>query len=308
LFESSILVARMDFLATELRPPRAASDDALLRLAAETGASGIHCGAGCDLSVVEPIAKAAARLGLEIGSLTAPLPERPLPRGRRLPRLAARERDERAAAIALAEKALTVGAGAGAHRFVVDFGGVALESARPEALARAFARREMDEDEAGAKVLAAALAERRARAGDVTDACLWALERLVRLAEPLGLGLVLPVGATPWEAPTPREARALAETFAGAVGLAWDPGRLSVLAALGLPISDERLKALAASAVLSIENDAVGLDAGYLPGLGERDGRVAALAPAAGTPRVVRGTADATDAEVAAAVAGVRAG
>jgi hypothetical protein len=293
----------MDFLSTELRPPRAASDDALLRLAAEAGASGIHCGAGCDLSLVDALARAGARLGLEVGSLTAPLPERPLPRGRRLPRLAATERDERAAAIALAEKALTIGAGAGARRFVVDFGGVALESVRPESLWRAFARREMDDDESGATLLAAALAERRARGGDITDACLWALERLVRLAEPLGLGLVLPVGATPWEVPTPREAGELAETFAGAVGHAWDPGRLSVLAALGLPISDDRLKALAKGAVLSIENDAVGIDAGYLPGLGERDPRLAAFASAAGTARVIRGGADATDEEVAAAVA-----
>jgi hypothetical protein len=111
------------------------------------------------------------------------------------------------------------------------------------------------------------------------------------------------VGATPWEVPTPREAGQLAETFAGAVGVAWDPGRLSVLAALGLPISDDRLTALAKGAALSIDNDAVGIEAGYLPGLAERDPRLGAFAVPAGTARVIRGAADATDAEVAAAVA-----
>jgi hypothetical protein len=115
--------------------------------------------------------------------------------------------------------------------------------------------------------------------------------------------LALPVAATPWQLPSPREAGLLVGAFSGApVGLLWDPGRLSVLAALGLAISDERLRALASGAVLAIENDAVGIDAGYLPGLGERDARVAALAAGATVPHIVTGRADATDAEIAAAV------
>ena len=107
--------------------------------------------------------------------------------------------------------------------------------------------------------------------------------------------------------PSPREAREFLDAFAGApLGLVWDPGRLSVLATLGLAISDDRLRALAEAAVLAIENDAVGIDAGYLPGLGERDERVAALAPPASVPRIVTGAADATDAEIAAAFASIR--
>ena len=115
---------------------------------------------------------------------------------------------------------------------------------------------------------------------------------------------MLPVGATPWDAPSPREAGELLAVYAGApLGPAWDPGRLSVLRALGLPISDERLRALAAAAVLVVDNDAVGLRAGFLPGLGERDPRLATMAVAASAPVVVTGTPDATDAEVSAALA-----
>jgi hypothetical protein len=54
--------------------------------------------------------------------------------------------------------------------------------------------------------------------------------------------------------------------------------------------------------VVTIENDAVGLAAGYLPGLGERDARLAAFSPPADVVQVIAGGADATDAEVAAAV------
>jgi hypothetical protein len=165
----------------------------------------------------------------------------------------------------------------------------------------------MDEDEPGGRLLEAALGERRSRTDELSDACRWALEPLARAAERTGLMLALPVAATPWQAPSPREASHLAEAFAGApVGLVWDPGRLSVLSALGLAISDERLRALAGTAVLALENDAVGIHVGFLPGLGERDARIQAVTAPVSVPRVVTGLADATDAEVAAAVRWLR--
>jgi len=88
-----------------------------------------------------------------------------------------------------------------------------------------------------------------------------------------------------------------------ALQLAGTAAVLAVLAALGLPLAETRCKALAAAATVAIESDAVGLDAGYLSGLGERDARLGAIAAPAGVPRVVTGGADATDTEVAAAVA-----
>jgi len=295
----------MAFLATELRPPRVDGGEAITRLAAETGASGVHLGANCDLDLLAraPLVGAALRLGLAVPTLTLPLAEGPLPAGRRLPRLAAAERDERAAALALAERGLSAGAAFGLSQALLDFGAVAL-AADPVTFARAFARRALESDDPGAATVADALAERRARAPEILDACRFSLERLLQLAEGAGVRLAVQVGANPWQAPSPREIGELAETFGPALGVVWDPARLSVLSTLALPISDDRLRALAASATVVLDNDAVGLEAGYLPGLGERDPRLVPLAPPAAVPRIVLGPAEATDAEIAAALAG----
>jgi hypothetical protein len=293
----------MGFLATDLRPPRADGGERITRLAAETGAPGIHIGADCDLECLTtaPLVGSALRLGLEVPSLTLPLAEHPLPVGRRLPRLGAPARDEREAAIALAERGLAAAGAFGARLAVVDFGGVAL-AADAARFAQAFARRAVGAGDPGAELFAAAAAERRARSPEILDACHFALEGLLRAADRAGLRLAAQIGVTPWQAASPRELGTLCETFGPALGVAWDPARLSVLAALGLPVADERLRALAAAAPLVVDNDAVGLSPGYLPGLGERDERLAAFSPAGDIARVVVGPADATDAEIAAAV------
>jgi hypothetical protein len=291
----------MGFLATELRPPRADGGERITRLAAETGAAGIHVGADCDLEILAtaPLVGAALRLGLAVPSLTLPLAERALPAGRRLPRLGAPARDERQAAVALAQQGLSAAGALGAGLAVVDFGGVAL-AADAARFARAFARRAAGTGDPGAELLAAAVAERRARSPEILDACHFALEGLLRAADRAGLRLAAQIGVTPWQAASPRELGSLWETFGAALGIAWDPARLSILGTLGLPVADDRLKALAAAATVVLENDAVGLAPGYLPGLGERDERLAAFSPAADLPRIILGPADATDVEVAA--------
>ena len=294
----------MAFLATDLRPPRADGGERITRLAAETGAAGIHLAGGCDLEILTgaPLIASALRLGLELPTVALPLAERVLPAGRRLPRLAAPARDEREAAISLAARCLAAAGSFGARIAVVDFGPVAL-AADPAAFALAFARRAIGPDDPGGALLAAALAERRSLAPEILDACQWAVERLLRAADRAGLRLAVQVGVTPWQSVSPREADILGETFGGALGVAWDPGRLSLLATLELPVGDDRLKSLAAAALLVIENDAVGVEAGYLPGLGERTERLAAFAPPASALCVVTGYPGSTDAEVAAALA-----
>jgi|SRR5450631_510061 len=294
----------MAFLATDLRPPRADGGERITRLAAETEALGIHLAGGCDLEILTgaPLVASALRLGLELPTVALPLAERALPAGRRLPRLAAPARDEREAAISLAVHGLAAAGSFGARIAVVDFGPVAL-TADAAAFALAFARRAIGPDDPGGTLLAAALAERRALAPEILDACQWAVERLLRAADRAGLRLAVQVGVTPWQSVSPREADILRETFGGSFGVAWDPGRLSLLATLDLPVADDRLKALAAAALLVIENDAVGVEAGYLPGLGERTRRLAAFAPPASALRVVTGHPGSTDAEVAAALA-----
>jgi hypothetical protein len=295
----------MAFLATELRPPRADGGERITRLAAETGAEGIHLGADCDLEIVAraPLVRSALRLGLSIPSLTLPLAERVLPAGRRLPRLAAAARDEREAAIALTESGIAAAASFGAARALLDFGAVAL-AADPARFALDFARRAVAPAEPGGALLAAAVAERRARSPEILDACLFSVERLVRAADRAGLALAAQLGVTPWQSPSPREIGILRETFGGALGVAWDPARLSVLGALGLPVGDDRLHALAAAALTLVDNDAVGLGCGYLPGLGERDAGLEAHPLPDGVPRVVLGGPDASDTEIATVSSG----
>ena len=138
----------MVFLASDVRPPRGGADDALLRLAAETAAEGVHFAGGCDLELYARLAGTALRVGVGVPSLALPLPERPLPGGRRMPRLSAHARDEREAAIALASRGLEAASTVAVRFAVLDFGEVTLAT-RPGELARAFARREMEEDEPG---------------------------------------------------------------------------------------------------------------------------------------------------------------
>jgi hypothetical protein len=293
----------MVVLATEIRPPQADGGERLTRLAAETGAAGIHLGAGCDLELVAggPLVRSALRLGLEVPSLTLPMAERRLATGKRLPRLVAPDRDERGAAIALAERGLSLGSSFGAGIALLDFGGVSLAATFGE-VAEAFARRALAADDPGGLRLADALAERRARGPEILDASRWSLERLVGAAERAGMRLSLQLGVTPWQAPSPREASELHATFGAALGIVWDPARLAVLSALELTIADDRCKALAAGASVLLDNDAVGLLPGYLPGLGEREARFATLSPPDTALRIVTGGADSTDSEVAAAL------
>jgi hypothetical protein len=291
-------------LATELRPPTSDGGEAIARLAVESGAAGVHLGGGCTLELLSgaPLLATALRLGLEIPTLTLPLPDRPLGAGKRVPRLAATDADERAAAIELSEQALGLASSFGARVAEVDFGGVFL-AATPADFARHFARRACDPGEPGALVLQRALAERKALGSALVDACRWSAERLVRAAERAGTRLAVRIAATPLQAPTPRELGELRDTFGDALAPAWDPARLSVLTALGLPVAEARLKSLAEAAGLVIESDAVGLTPGYLPGLGVRAEGLDGLQAAAGAPRVITGGADSTDAEIAAAVA-----
>ncbi len=151
----------------------------------------------------------------------------------------------------------------------------------------------------------AAVGERRATVGAALDACRWSLDALVREGERRQVRLAVELAATPWGIPSPREGLDLVGSYDSArLGVVLDPARLSVMRRLGLAISSQRLAALRSAARLVVENEAVGIDAGYLPGLGERDDD---LAPRTGVgaevPSVLVGRPDSSDVEVAAAVA-----
>jgi hypothetical protein len=290
--------------ATELRPRAGVGVDPLVRAASDAGATGIHLGADVLLDELAGIVPAVLRSGLLIPSMTLPLAPRALGRGKRLPSLAARDAEERGAAIALAVEGLEAGVGASVRCAWLDFGRVPLPVVRRD-VAAYFARRALDDGEVGAVELRIALGARKAQTDRLGDAARWSLERLCRLAEARGVKLVVTVGGSPWEFPSAREALALVDAFQGApVAPLWDPGRLSAALALGLRLPEARAKALAEQAGAALETDAVGMVPGYLPGLGERD---AALPARATLPKdaatVIGGFPDSTDAEIAGAVA-----
>jgi len=290
----------MILCASEIRLGLGGGDvHALVRLAADAGFDGIAAGARLVVGDLPGLVAAAAGAGLTVPAVAAPLgPAVPGP-GRRLPHLAAADAEERAAAAALAEATWEAAAPLGARLSVLDFGAVALGTARA-AVARAFERRELDEDEPGHKLLAAALAERRARSPAILDACRYGLDRLLRAADRHGIVLALELAADPWGAPSPREAASLVDGYRGApLGVMWDPARLDALAALGTAPPPARQQALAAAARLRRAAEAVGIDPGYLPGQGDPAGAVADdVKLPAGLDVVVTGRADSTAAEV----------
>jgi len=297
---------------SSLCPPGDRGVDPLVRLASEAGFDGIGIGRACLLPQASQLLAAALRAGLAPGVMAAPLGEAALARGKRLPRLGAEDPDERAAAIALGRHCLELAGGVGMAVVALDFGPVAL-GAPLAAAVRLFARRELtsgdDDEDVDDGPLGPALRERRRRGGALVDACRWSLEGLLPHAERRGITLAVELGPTPWTVPSPREALELLALFGGgAIGLAFDPAKLMTMRALGLPVSDGRVAALRAAAALVVENDAVGADVGYLPGLGERDADLTKREELpAKTPVVVVGPADTTGDEAAAAAALARA-
>jgi sugar phosphate isomerase/epimerase len=297
------------WLSTGLRPPSSVGEEAVVRLASEIGCDGVAIGDGCTLPIAATLVPRVMHAGLRVGAVAAPLPERaPAPR-KRLPRLSAGDRDERAAAIELASRACALAGSVGAPMVVLEMGALPL-AVRWTDLARHFRCRALAEGDAGEAALMAALGERRATVGLALDGCRWSLDALVREAERRQLRLAISLSGTPWGVPSPREGLELAVEYDRArVGLVLDPARLSVLRRLGLAISGERLASLRAAAALIVESEAVGIEAGYLPGLGERDVDLAARdGVAEDTTSVLLGRPDSTDAEVAAAASSSRSG
>src|SRR5581483_7004368 len=99
--------------ASALRPPDSVGDEPIVRLAAAAGCAGISIDRGCTLGGASRLARRVLHAGLGVTTVAAPLPERVLGAGRRLPRLGAPHRDERDAAVALAGQALALAGGLG---------------------------------------------------------------------------------------------------------------------------------------------------------------------------------------------------
>jgi sugar phosphate isomerase/epimerase len=304
----------MILCGTALRPFSSVGPAPIVRLAADAGFAAIAVDSwpwgGCLLPDVQALAAEAAGAGMRIGLVRAPLPEEKLGRRKRLPHLAALgDKEERLAAVTLCRRVIERTRDLGAALVLLDFGRVTLPVREPD-VRRLFARRELgqgNDRETGQRLLDAALADRRANGQALMDACRRALDRLLPVAEAHGAKLLVKPAATPWQVPSPRETMELCASMTGApIAPVFSPARLTMLHALGLPLSAERREALRKAAALFEATDAVGLEHPLVPGLGEVDlGELPGDVDA--SPVLLTGQGDATDAEIRAAVAMVKA-
>jgi hypothetical protein len=290
---------RVILCGTSLRPPGPSGPAALIQLAADAGCEGLMLDGGCLLRQVPLLGVAARQAKLTMPALVAPVPEERLSLHRRLPSLAS-ERDERAAAVDLCVRAMQVSRDVGTRTVVLDFGRLPLGGEESD-LRRHFARRELETEGPGARLLAGVLAERKRRAAEFLDYSRLALEALLRFSVPMDVMLAIRPAATPWEVPSPRETIELLADFAGApVRAVFSPARLGVLTTLGLAVSADRRKALREAAALVEAADCVGLDQPLALGLGEVDPAEVQGFPAE-IPVVLGGPPDVSAREIRAA-------
>ena len=290
----------MILLGTELRPPGDRGRDQVVGLASDAGFDGLAMGGWYRREEAIHLITLAAASRLAVPVAAAPLLERPLGPGKRLPFLASLEDpEERRAAAELVATTIAAASPLGIGTFTISLGDVGLGVA-PERLARSFRRREMDEDEPGGEVLAAALAERRARSPGITDGCRAGLDLVIPAAERAGVTLAIELPAGPWGVPSPREAALLLDEYREApVGVVWDQARMSVLRRLGVGPNLERAERLRAGTRLWRAGEAVGVEIGYLPGQGETADDAAAIpGTERAVPVVVTGRRDSTLEEV----------
>ena len=203
--------------------------------------------------------------------------------------------------MALAKKTLEAASDLDIRLLALDLGPAGLKTSEAQLRLR-FARREMDEDEPGGRLLKRALEERRSRAGRIFDACRLALEPLLEAAARAGRRPGPAAGPHPLAAAQPAGGPAAAagvhRRSAAAAGLSRPPGG-AARAGAGRPgRALARSSRRTAGCVLA--TDQVGLDSDLLLGEGELDDddlRLPKLAE--GTPTiVVSGPVDASFKEV----------
>ena len=260
----------MNLCGSELRFAFGSGGPQIIKLAADAGFDGIAMGSACGSGDVAPLIAAAVAVGLVVPVVAAPLGDGPPVEGRRLPYLAALDdSDERRAALALFDATVEASVSLGVKTFTIAMGEVPLGVPEIE-VARRFARRELDDDGPGARALAAAIGERRARSGAYLDACRTALDRIVKAAERRAVHVAIEMAGDLWRGPSPREAMLLLEEYRnGPVGVVWDEARAQALEVMGVGPTAERRTTLMAAALVFRANESVGLEVGYLPGLGD---------------------------------------
>lgn len=298
----AVILCASDLAAGAGRQAAGDAVSAVVRVAGDAGFDGIAVDASWLAPDLAPLLAAASAVGLAVPVVASPLAEARLAPGRRLPYLAALEDgDERRAALAAFTATLEAAVTLGARTLTVALGEISLGVSAPT-LARRFARGELAEGEGGAVLGAAVLRERRGRSARVLDACRAAVDRILPLAERRGVALAIEIAAHPWALPGPREAGQLVDEYRdGPIGVVWDPARLQVLAQLSAAPATDVQDRLRAAARVWRANEAVGVDSGYLPGLGDPDGAPPDGEMPAARPIIVAGRPDSSRTEIAAA-------
>lgn len=221
------------------------------------------------------------------GAVGAPPPERP----RLPPRLCAPDPDERAAAVALCERALEIAGDLGVPILSVSLGAVDPDPA--------FARRDraFTEEEA-IDLRRAALAAKGVRPRSL-DAARFALEALCRRALAQGVRVALETPALPLEIGAPEELHRLIAGLAGApIGYAHDIAAARLCKDLGGPPGREHLDAGRAHLCAVLLSDAKDREMGLVVGRGEIDFAGFARTVPAGIPRVLAARRDWSETEL----------
>jgi sugar phosphate isomerase/epimerase len=182
------------------------------------------------------------------------------------PALCALDRDERVAAVRLAERSLEAAGSAGIGVLVVALGRVAVDAGWPLLRTR-FAR-----GEALADTWRRRRAERDARAAGHLDAARASLEPLLRRAERHAVAVALVNRPAYDEVPDATEVGALLADFGGArLGTFYDTAAAQVQETLGSAAPGAHLAAFGAAALGAHLTDAAGFTRGLPPGVGEVD-------------------------------------
>ncbi|MBI4508607.1 MAG: hypothetical protein HY698_03150 [Deltaproteobacteria bacterium] len=190
----------------------------------------------------------------------------PAPRGRRAPRLATADKEERRAALKGLEDTLTLAARVAARVVVVKLGSLDVQTNWAR-LVRAFSRRSLDRSDVDALI-----AERARLAPLALDLARFGLDPLLHQAQEKGLSVALVNRARWFEIPADMELGVLLEDFRGAPLAPWhDPAAAHAREALGFGSAASLLAVHGKHARGAWLTDAVGLLGGLPWGRGEVD-------------------------------------
>jgi hypothetical protein len=267
----------------------------LVRRLADAGAAGIVLHAGLSPAWLGELPEALVGAELPVIAVESPCPR---PRTRRVPFLAASDKEERREAVAQGRAAVDLAAALGARTVVVQLGRLETRDGWTASVRR-FRRGRLDRDEVEAQNR-----EHMVLAPRALDQARFGLDPLLEHAGERGITIAVPNRARWFELPDEIDFGVLSADFAGGGLLPWfDPGAAQARATMGHGSFSSALSTFAGKAAGAWLSDAAGLQAGLPWGRGEVDTAAVLAALPAGAARVVHAAPGITRAELEAAIA-----